>query len=126
MTGTRARWQASLSRALKALLLKGAPSRPGKTSGDPAKSIPPVRRRTPLTLSRKANHSFKRTRQFGGEGQIAKRAAFDLEANGDNHSTRLTHQPIERQKRPLMVSAAGKEEGGSEVIDDMRVPRRPS
>jgi 2-polyprenyl-6-methoxyphenol hydroxylase-like FAD-dependent oxidoreductase len=37
-------------------LLKGAPSRPGNTSADPAKSIPPVRRRTPLTLSRKANH----------------------------------------------------------------------
>jgi hypothetical protein len=32
MTGTRARWQASLRRALNALLLNGAPSRPGKTS----------------------------------------------------------------------------------------------
>jgi hypothetical protein len=41
MTGTRARSQASLRRALNALLLKGAPSRPGKTSADPAKSIPP-------------------------------------------------------------------------------------
>ena len=40
MTGTRARWQASLSRALNVLLLKGAPSRPGKTSGDLA-TLPP-------------------------------------------------------------------------------------
>ena len=54
----RARWQASLMRALNALLLNGAPSRPGKTSADPAKSTPPPRRnRTPLTLSRKANQS---------------------------------------------------------------------
>ena len=45
-------------RALNALLLNGAPSRPGKTSVDPAKLIPlPVRSRTPLTLSSKANHS---------------------------------------------------------------------
>jgi hypothetical protein len=36
ITGTRARWQASLMRTLNAFLLKGAPSRPGKTSADPA------------------------------------------------------------------------------------------
>jgi hypothetical protein len=33
ITGTRARWQASLMRELNALLLKGAPFLPGKTSG---------------------------------------------------------------------------------------------
>ena len=42
--------------------------------------------------------------------------AFDLEANGDNHSSRLAHQPIDRQKRPLVVSAAGKKEGTRQVI----------
>ena len=36
----RARSQASLMRALNAWLLKGAPSRPGKTRADPAKYIP--------------------------------------------------------------------------------------
>ena len=51
-----------------------------------------------------------------GERQIAKLAAFDLEADGDNHSSRLAHEPIHRQKRPLMVSAAGKKEGGRQVI----------
>ena len=57
MTGTRARSHASLIRALNAWLLKGAPSRPGKINGDPVKSTPPPRRRTPFTLSRIANHS---------------------------------------------------------------------
>ena len=57
MTGTRARSQASLIRALNAWLLKGAPSRPGKIKADPAKSTPPPRSRTPFTLSRNANHS---------------------------------------------------------------------
>jgi hypothetical protein len=47
----------NLRRALNALLLKGAPSRPGKTSADPAKLTPPVRRRIPFTLFRRANHS---------------------------------------------------------------------
>ena len=56
--------QASLRRALKALLLKGAPSRPGKTSADPAKSIPPVR-------SRMAAFGAKR---YGrGRGRVTKR-----------------------------------------------------
>ena len=49
MTGTRARLQASLIRALNAWLLKGAPSRPGKINADPAKSTPPARSRTPPT-----------------------------------------------------------------------------
>jgi hypothetical protein len=57
MTGTRARSQASLILALNAWLLKGAPSRPGKIKGDPAKSTAPPRSRTPFTLSRNANHS---------------------------------------------------------------------
>ena len=69
MTGTRARSQASLSRALKALLLKGAPSRPGKTSADPEKSIPPARSRTPLTLSRKANHPSSESDNSGVRGR---------------------------------------------------------
>ena len=38
---------------------------------------------------------LERIRQFSGEREITKRAAFDLEANGDNHSSRLAHQPIE-------------------------------
>ena len=45
--------------------------------------------------------------QFSGERKIAKRAAFDLEAGGDNDSTRLAHQSIHGQKRPLMESTAG-------------------
>ena len=98
-------------RALNALSLKGVPSRPGKTSADPAKLTPPVRSRTPFTLS-----LLERIRQFWGERQIAKRAALDLEAGSDNHSTRLAHQPINRQKRPLMVSAAGKKQRGRQVI----------
>jgi len=40
ITGTRARWQPSLMRALNAWLLNGAPSLPGKTSADPAKLTP--------------------------------------------------------------------------------------
>ena len=57
ITGTRARWQASLRRALNALWLKGAQSRPGKTSADPAKLIPPPAAAARLlALSRKANH----------------------------------------------------------------------
>jgi hypothetical protein len=51
--------------------------------------------------------------------QIAKRAAFDLEANGDNHSSRLAHQPIHRQKRPLVISAARKKEGTPKVKSQM-------
>jgi hypothetical protein len=57
MTGTRARSHASLIRALNVWLLTGAPSRPGKINGDPAKSTPPPRSRMPFTLSKKANHS---------------------------------------------------------------------
>ena len=63
--------------------------------------------------------SFKRIRQFWGEGQIAKRAAFDLEADGDNHPSRLAHQPIQGQESPLVVSATGKEERGGEVISQV-------
>src|SRR6476659_8362306 len=108
MTGTRARWQASLRRALKALLLKGAPSRPGKTSADPAKSIPPVRSRTPLDAYQASEPLLERIRQFGCEGKGAKGAAFDLEPGSDNDSPRLAHQPIHGQKLPLEVAAAGK------------------
>jgi hypothetical protein len=57
MTGTRARSHASLILALNAWLVKGAPSRPGKISEEPAKFTPPPRSRTPLTLSKNANHS---------------------------------------------------------------------
>ena len=59
---------------------------------------------------------LERVRQFFCERQIAKRAAFDLEADGDNHSTRLTHQPIEGQESPLVVSATGEKERGGEVV----------
>ena len=47
---------------LKALLLKGAPSRPGNTSGDPAKSIPPVRSRTVGVHSKGGLPSHQRKR----------------------------------------------------------------
>jgi hypothetical protein len=57
MTGSRARSHASLILALNAWLVKGAPSRPGKISEEPAKFTPPPRSRTPLTLSKNANHS---------------------------------------------------------------------
>ena len=42
-----------------------------------------------------------------------------LEANGDNHSSRLTHQPIHGQKCPLVVAAAGKKEGTRQVISQV-------
>ena len=67
----------------------------------------------------KSEPLLERVRQFFCEGQIAKRAAFDLEANGDNHPSRLTHQPIHAQERPLMVSAAGKKEGARQVISQV-------
>jgi hypothetical protein len=75
-----------LEACVEGLLLKGAQSRPGKTSADPAKLTPPPRRsRTPLTLSRKANHPPSESDNSRVERQIAKRAAFDLEAGGNNH-----------------------------------------
>jgi len=82
---------------------------------------PPRRSRTPLTLSRKANHSSSEYDNSWVRGRS--RNAFDLEAGGDNHPTRLAHQPIHRQQRPLMVSAAGKKEGSRQMIDDMRVSK---
>jgi haloalkane dehalogenase len=51
-----------------------------------------------------AQRFHERIRQFCCERQIAKRA-LTWEAGGDNHP-RLAYQPIHRQKRPLMVSAA--------------------
>ena len=36
--------------SVERLLLKRAPSRPGKINGDPAKSTPPAHSRTPFTL----------------------------------------------------------------------------
>ena len=101
--------------------LNGAPPRPGKTSADPAKLTPPPRRsRTPLTLSKKANHTPSESDNSLVSGRITqKRATFDLEADGDKHPSRLAHQPIHRQKRPLMVSAAGKKEGGRQVISQV-------
>ena len=102
---------------MKALLLKGAPSRPGKTSADPAKSIPPSPQPHAFDAFQESEPSSKRIRQFWGERQIAKRAAFDLEASGDNHSSRLAQLPIYRQKLPLMVSAACKKEGARQVIE---------
>ena len=81
-------------RALNALLLNGAPFRPGKMSADPAKLTPPRRSRTPLTLSRKANHSSSESDNSSCERQIAKRAAFDLEACSDSHPSRLADEPI--------------------------------
>ncbi|MGA7214491.1 MAG: hypothetical protein WBX20_09810 [Terrimicrobiaceae bacterium] len=70
-----------MSRALKALLLKGAPSRPGETSGEVYFPSPQAHA---LDAFQESEPSFKGIGQFWGEGQIAKRAAFYLEANGDN------------------------------------------
>jgi hypothetical protein len=103
----------NLRRALNALLLKGAPSRPGKTSADPAKLTPPPRRsRTPLTLSRKANHPPSESDNSLVRGRSRKRAAFDLEAGSDSHPVSRTSlstvksarswywQPVKRARLP--------------------------
>jgi hypothetical protein len=76
------RAQASLRRALKALLLKDAPSRPGTTSADPAKSIPPDRSRSPLTLSRKANHSSSESYNSRVRGRSRNEPPLNLANNG--------------------------------------------
>ena len=70
----------------------------------------------PFDALQKCEPLLERVRQFCCERQIAERAAFDLEADGDNHPARLAHQPIESQKRPLMVSAAGKKEGARQCF----------
>jgi hypothetical protein len=116
MTGTRARSQASLIRALNAWLLNGAPSRPGKIKGDPAKSTPPARSRTPFTLSRKANPFLERSRQFLCDGEITKGAAFDLEVCSDNHPAGFTDELVYGEPRPLVKSAPGEKAGGGEVV----------
>jgi hypothetical protein len=108
-----ARWQASLMRGLNALLLNGAPFLPGKTSADPAKLTPPPRRsRTPLTLSRKANHPPSESDNSLVRGRSRKRAAFDLEAGSDSHPVSRTSlstvksarswywQPVKRARLP--------------------------
>jgi len=59
-----------LEACVERLVLKGAPSRPGKTSADPAKLTPPPRRsRTPLTLSRKANPPPRESDNSGVRGR---------------------------------------------------------
>src|SRR5258708_26092991 len=78
MTGPRARSQASLIRALNAWLLKGAPSRPGKMSGDPAKSTPPTPKPHALYTFQECEPFHERVRQFFCEGQITKGASFEL------------------------------------------------
>jgi hypothetical protein len=70
----------------------------------------------PLDAFQESEPLLERIRQLCCEGQIAKGAAFDLEAGSDNDSSRRAHQPIDGQKRPLMVSAAGKKEGTRQVI----------
>jgi hypothetical protein len=40
---------------------------------------------------------------------------LDLKPGGDNHLSRLAHQPIHGHKR-LVISGAGKKEGGRQVI----------
>ena len=119
MTGTRARSQASLIRALNAWLLKGAPSRPGKINGDPAKSTPPPRSRTPFTLSKKCEPLLERVRQFFCEGQIAKGASFELKACRDNHPAGFVDQPVKRKPCPLVKPAARKKESNGEVVSQV-------
>jgi hypothetical protein len=119
MTGTRARSQASLIRALNAWLLKGAPSRPGKIKGDPAKSTPSPRSRTPFTLSRKANHSSSEADNSFVTGRSRKQLPFNLKACSDNHPSGFTDEPVYRESRPLVKSATGKKERGGEMVCQM-------
>ena len=106
---------------VEGLIAKGraVPARKGKPRSRKVDSSRPQPH--PLDAFQESEPLLERFRQFSCEGQIAKRAAFDLEAGGDNHPSGLAHQPINGQKRPLMVSAAGKEEGTRQVIRQVAV-----
>ena len=114
-------------RALKAWLLKGAPSRPGKTSADPAKLTPPPRRsRTPFTLSRKANHSSSESDNSLVIGRSRNEPPLTWrEASRNSHPARLADEPIHCEPSLLMKPAAGKKERGREVIRSASLPSSP-
>jgi hypothetical protein len=65
---------------------------------------------------------FERGRQFFCEGQIAEGSAFDLKAGGDQRAIHgLADKPVKGEPRPLVVPAAGKEQGGRQVIGQLAI-----
>jgi hypothetical protein len=108
-----------LIRALNAWLLNGAPSRPGKINGDPAKSTPPTPKPHALHTFQESEPFLERNRQFFRDGQITKGAAFDLEACSDNHPAGFTDEPVYRKPCPLVKSATCKKERCGEVVCQM-------
>ena len=60
---------------------------------------------------------LERARQFWCEWQVAEGASFDLEAGGDQRAIYgFADQPVKGKSRPLVIPAAGKEEGRRQVV----------
>jgi hypothetical protein len=93
-----------LEACVEGLVAKGRAVPAGKDERRSREVDSPSPQPHPLHTFQESEPLLERIRQFCCERQIAKRAALDLEAGSDNHPTRLAHQPVNRQKRPLMVS----------------------
>jgi len=107
MTGTRARSQASLIRALKACVLKGSAVTAGKNERRSGEVYSPTPKPHALETFQECEPLLERIRQFLCDGQITKGAAFDLKACSDNHPGGFTDEPVYRESRPLVKSATG-------------------
>ena len=107
-------------RALKAESLNGALSLPGKIKGDPAKLTPPTRRRTPLTLSRKANDSWSESDNSLVRGKSRneplltwRRAAMSVPVMGSRTSRSIV------KACPFVIPAAREKQGGRQMVGEM-------
>jgi hypothetical protein len=62
----------------------------------------------------------KRVGELGSERQIAKGAAFELQAHRDDRAARLADEPVHREPRPLLKPAARDKERARQAIGKTR------